>query len=153
MKTAVLVLSIFTAILFPAQTGTLKQLNFLSGVWKVENRDNYEVWQATSDKLTGSAYKIRSGNKQVTEYFTIMQSDQKIVYTAIVPTQNNGQPVNFVLNATQKDKFSFENPEHDFPTKVQYTKLNDTTLFVNISGGDGRGFSYKMFRQKREMSN
>jgi hypothetical protein len=148
MKTAVLLLSVFIAVCFPAQTSVVKQFAFLAGTWKVENRENYEVWQVEKDALSGSAYKVRNGNKQVTEYFIIKQSGPKIIYTATVPAQNDGKPVDFVLNTAEQGKFSFENPEHDFPTKVQYKKLNDTTLFIAVSGADGRGFSYKMFRQK-----
>jgi hypothetical protein len=74
--------------------------------------------------------------------------DGKIVYTAIVQGQNNGQPVDFTLNPDVTGKYSFENPEHDFPKKIQYTPMGNATVLVEVSGEGGRGFSYMMAKQQ-----
>lgn len=131
------------------QTGKIDQLQFLAGTWKVANKENYETWVVKEKgKLAGSAYVIKQNNKQVAEYLSIKVSGDKIIYTARVLNQNNAQPVEFTLNKTIKDKFSFENASHDFPKKIQYTKVNDTTVFVAVLGENDKGFSYKMIRQK-----
>lgn len=62
--------------------------------------------------------------------------------------QNNAQPIAFVLNNEVKNKISFENLTHDLPKKIQYTKLDETTLFVEVLGENDKGFSYKMMKQK-----
>lgn len=127
----------------------LNGLDFLAGIWKTENKENYESWKVINDSLLeGNAYKMKAGQKVVTEYFSIKASSGKIVYQATVPGQNNGRTINFELNKSLKNKYSFENLSHDFPKKIQYTKLNDTTIFVEVLGENDKGFSYKMMKRK-----
>jgi Domain of unknown function (DUF6265) len=121
---------------------------FLAGTWKVENREEYEAWTATdATTLSGQAYKIRQGKKTVTEHLSIKTVDGKTVYTAIVLGQNNGQPVDFVLNTEVSGKYSFENLTHDFPKKIQYTPMGDAAVLVEVLGDNGKGFSYNMAKQ------
>lgn len=127
----------------------LNSLGFLSGTWKMENKENYENWKGVNDSLLeGSAYKMKAGKKVTTEYFSIKALSGKIIYQARVPNQNNGKAVDFELNENLRDKYSFENLSHDFPKKIQYTKLNDTTIFVEVLGANDKGFSYKMMKRK-----
>lgn len=115
----------------------------------MENKENYENWKAVNDSLLeGSAYKMKAGQKVTTEYFSIKARTGKIIYQAIVPDQNNGKAVDFELNENLKNKYSFENLSHDFPKKIQYTRLNDTTIFVEVLGANDKGFSYKMMKCK-----
>jgi hypothetical protein len=128
---------------------TIKDLHFLNGTWKVENKQNYETWKISNDNsLEGNSYKIKDGNKRIDEYLAIKMVDGKMIYTARVLNQNNGQPVDFTMNTSVTDKFSFENMGHDFPKKIQYTKLNDSTLFIAVLGENDKGFSYRVVKQK-----
>jgi hypothetical protein len=143
-------IGLFAFILFfnTTQGTKINDLHFLAGTWKVENKESYEVWKINKDQsLEGNSYKIKAGNKQIEEYFLLKSADGKIIYTAKVLNQNNGQSIDFAMNVSVKDKFSFENLSHDFPKKLQYTKLNDTTLFIAVLGDNDKGFSYKMFKQ------
>jgi K+/H+ antiporter YhaU regulatory subunit KhtT len=146
-----MVKQMYILVLFIAtfQTSQIDDLQFLAGTWKVANKENYETWVLKEKgQLEGSSYKIRNNNKQVDEYLSIKNTGEKIIYTARVLNQNNAQPVEFTLNKMVKGRLSFENMAHDFPQKIQYTKLNDTTVFVAVLGDNGKGFSYKMTRQK-----
>lgn len=128
---------------------SLKDLTFLEGTWKMENKENYETWKVINDsEFEGSSYKIRAEKKTITEYLSIKEVEGKIIYTAKVLNQNNAQPIAFVLNNEVKNKISFENLTHDFPKKIQYTKLDATTLFVEVLGENDKGFSYKMMKQQ-----
>jgi K+/H+ antiporter YhaU regulatory subunit KhtT len=146
-----MVKQMYILLLFIAtfQTSQIDDLQFLAGTWKVANKENYETWVLKEKgQLEGSSYKIRNNNKQVDEYLSIKNTGEKIIYTARVLNQNNAQTVEFTLNKMVKGRLSFENMAHDFPQKIQYTKLNDTTVFVAVLGDNGKGFSYKMTRQK-----
>ncbi len=148
MKSLSALFAIFLLFNMPQNTG-INDLNFLAGKWKVENKENYETWAVKgNDGLEGKSYKIRNGNTQIDEYLTIKITGEKVIYTAKVMNQNNAQPIEFVLNKTIKDKFSFENAAHDFPKKIQYTKRNDSTLFVAVLGDNDKGFSYNLIKQK-----
>lgn len=148
MKTLI-ILGILVAFSSFIAQDQLNGLGFLSGTWKMENKENYENWKAVNDSLLeGSAYKMKAGQKVTTECFSIKARPGKIIYQAIVPDQNNGKAVDFELNENLKNKYSFENLSHDFPKKIQYTKLNDTTIFVEVLGANDKGFSYKMMKCK-----
>ena len=147
MKTILSLLTLFTIFSFTSKEETPK-LNFLHGTWKMEAKENYETWEMVNDhELKGSSYRIKGDKKITTENLSIKISGDKATYTAIVLDQNNGQPVDFVLNKAIKDKFSFENLTHDFPKKIQYTVVDDKTLFVEVLGDNDQGFSYKMMKQ------
>ncbi len=128
---------------------SLKNLHFLEGKWKIENKENYESWKINADcSLEGKVFRIRAEKEITTETLLIKIVDKNVTYHAKVIGQNNEQTVEFVLNTTTKDKFSFENLTHDFPKKIQYTKLDEDTLFVEVLGENDKGFSYKMMKQK-----
>ncbi|WP_349254626.1 hypothetical protein [Glaciecola petra] len=75
-------------------------------------------------------------------------ADNKVVYTATVLNQNDGRGIPFVLNTAEKETFSFENLQHDFPSKIQYKVLSNTGLRVSVLGKDGTGFSFKMIKKQ-----
>ena len=54
--------------------------------------------------------------------------------------------ISFKLSKTG-DTYTFENPKHDFPKKITYQKISETELFVEVSDGKQKGFSYKMTKQ------
>lgn len=124
-----------------------KSLDFLIGTWKVENKESFEVWEKDSGgELTGSMYKIKDGQKIVTETLRIKTVDGKVRYLAALPDQNEGRPVSFTLTGSADGEYTFENPEHDFPKKIVYKRLSANELFVRVSGDNGKGFSLTLRR-------
>lgn len=123
---------------------------FLEGTWKMENKDLYEHWDKLNNQsLKGFSYSLSNGQMGVMEYLDITQNDNQIIYTASVINQNQGRGIGFKM--TRADSvFVFENPGHDFPKKIVYQTLNETELFVEVSDGDKKGFSYKMKKQLKE---
>ncbi|MFO7670115.1 MAG: hypothetical protein R6W31_10690 [Bacteroidales bacterium] len=82
----------------------------------------------------------------IIEYLDITRNDDEIVYTATVPEQNQGNGIHFIQ--TRSDgTFTFENPDHDFPQKIDYQMLTDTELMVKVSGGNQEGFAYVLNKQ------
>ncbi len=61
--------------------------------------------------------------------------------------QNDGKGIPFTLKSLEKNLFSFENPQHDFPKKIQYKILNSNELYVSVLGEKDKGFSYKLMKQ------
>jgi hypothetical protein len=55
-------------------------------------------------------------------------------YVVNVKDQNNDKPVSFKLTSISLDKLVFENPEHDFPTKITYQKIREDSILAIISG-------------------
>lgn len=147
MKALISLLTIF--LLFRNTTNDdLNQAHFLEGAWKTENKETYEVWKKNDDgTMEGYSYKIKAGEKVVSEYLSIKMVDGNLTYQARVPDQNNGQIIPFVLNKTIKDQLSFENLSHDFPKKVQYKSIDVQTILVSVLGDGEKGFKYKIIKQ------
>jgi uncharacterized protein YciI len=121
--------------------------DFLQGTWKMENKEVYEQWDRLNENsLKGFSYSLKNGQMTVSEYLDIYQVKTNIIYTATVLNQNQGKGISFKLTQTG-DTYTFENPKHDFPKKITYQKISETELFVEVSDGKQKGFSYKMTRQ------
>jgi hypothetical protein len=68
------------------------------------------------------------------EYLRIVERDRGLVYIA----QPNGRPpTEFVLTAMTADSATFENPAHDFPKMIRYTRRPDGSLEARVSGAGG----------------
>jgi hypothetical protein len=146
MKTLILIpiltLTIFISCIAQHSVGVLE------GVWKIEGKERYEAWEkAENGDLIGESYKLREGSKMVSETLLIKMIEDITVYEATVPDQNDGRSIQFTLNPVVKDALSFENPEHDFPSKIIYQIVDRNRLFVQVQTADGKGFSFYMDRQ------
>lgn len=145
--------SIFTVFIFSicfiscSHQHQLMNLDFLVGTWQVEGKATFEEWKKEKDQLVGLSYKLMDGHKKISETLLIKAVAHQTIYEATVINQNDGKSIAFTLNRELKDKFSFENPTHDFPKKIQYQQLSDTAIFVNVLGANDEGFSFKMIKQ------
>lgn len=137
-------------ILFIAKI-TFAQSNlpdFLQGTWKIENEETCEHWDKLNESsMKGFSYRLNNGQMVISEYLEISKTNNEIIYTATVLNQNQGKGVSFKQTKTDST-FTFDNPNHDFPKKIVYQKLNDTEIFVQVSDGKQNGFSYKMLKQE-----
>ncbi len=142
---------IFLVLLFILSCQNNKRfarLQFLVGTWQVEGKSTFEQWERSGKKkLVGQSYKMTEHKKQVLETLLIEMEDDVIVYKANVPEQNMGQTIPFKFNTTEEKILSFENPDHDFPKKIQYKKIDDSRLWVNVLGENDQGFSYYLIRK------
>lgn len=125
--------------------------DFLQGTWKMEGKEIFELWDVLNDNtLKGFSYKMNKGQMVISEYLDISRVNNEIVYTATVLNQNQGKGISFTLTKTDSS-FNFENPNHDFPKRIMYQKLNDTEIFVQVSDGKQKGFAYKMQKQVQKI--
>lgn len=121
--------------------------NFLLGTWKIENKEVYEHWDKPNENtLKGFSYNFKDGQMLISEYLDIRKVGKKVLYSATVLKQNSGKPVDFTLTKVDST-YIFENPNHDFPKKIVYKQLTDNEVYVQVSDGKQKGFSYKMHKQ------
>jgi hypothetical protein len=120
----------------------------LQGTWKVDGRETFEKWECSDSVFRGKGYKLRNGAEVVTEQLEIKLIDGAIYYLATVANQNDGAAVRFKLTVSGPDVLTFENPEHDFPKKIIYRKVNDDEIAVQVLGSGDKGFSQRFLRQK-----
>lgn len=115
----------------------LDRLDWLSGTWVSEQdgRWSEELWTAPRGGLMLGLN--RAGKDGAARGFDFMRiqagSDGVLTYWA----SPNGKPaVPFRLSASTDDSVTFENPEHDFPTRIVYRREGDR-LVATISGPGG----------------
>lgn len=120
--------------------------SFLEGTWQVEGQEKFETWNALNPgNLKGIGYDLNSGVPKIAEYLDLSTNGKTTFYTATVVGQNDGRGVAFSM--TRNDSLLvFENPMHDFPKRIEYRKLNDNHLFVTVSDGAQKGFSFPLKR-------
>lgn len=125
---------------------------FLRGTWKMENQEVYEHWDKLNDRtMKGFTYKMADDLMVITEYLDLSRTGNEITYTATVLNQNQGKGITF-YHTPSDSSFVFENPEHDFPKRIEYRKISDKEIFVTVSGSGDRGFSYTMNRVLQDVA-
>jgi hypothetical protein len=138
-------------LLIACSDNEISRVDFMVGTWKMEGKEQYEVWESTNNKeLNGYSYKLNDNQKIITETLSIKIIENNFIYEATVPDQNEGKAIPFTLNNEIKEYLSFENIKHDFPKKIQYKRLNDDEIEVTVLGDEGKGFSYKQLKQKQK---
>lgn len=143
-KELVLTIFILTGIGISGYSQTM--IEQLEGKWKREDKPLFETWVQHGETLVGHVYTINNGIELLQETLIIEKFDGKWRYVAQVPNQNKGAAIPFELNESITDKLSFENPEHDFPTKIQYQILEPNKIRVDVLGPDDKGFGFYMTR-------
>lgn len=117
----------------------IKRLAWLSGSWGTEHDGRWteEHW---TDPRGGLMLGVnRSGNGAAARGFEYLRieadGDGSVTYWAAP----GGQPaVPFKLTDQTGQSATFENPDHDFPTRLRYRREGDI-LEASISGPDGAG--------------
>ena len=127
---------------------TLGQLTWLAGEWSgTMGRSSIEErWTPAGGGAMLAVSRTIAGERLVAfEFLRIVERDGGLVYIA----QPNGRPpTEFVLTAIDANAATFENPSHDFPKMIRYTRREDGGLEARVSGSNGeRAQSFVFTRQ------
>lgn len=136
----------------PAEAGLELQLKLLEGRWMEMDQGNYaETWASHpgDTMLTGAGFSVKSGVFTRTEKLSIIKNDTSIFYQATVEGQNQGATIPFKRVKKDNDKLVFENPAHDFPQRIEYYFLTDSTLEITV-GSIADTSNYFRLRMKKE---
>lgn len=123
----------------------------LMGDWTDEQTEPgavvHERWRRTDDAFYSGIGFVMAGLDTVfIEHLNISaDSAGKVVYRVRVPSQNAGEEIDFVLTECRGDSMVFENPAHDFPTRIAYTLEADGTWIARVSG-PGKDGSPRMLK-------
>lgn len=126
-------------------------LKIFEGKWVLADEDVnlFEEWIKNSDSsFSGESYFCRDGEKIISEKLYLLKLNDYIVYIA-QPGKNN--PTLFTLTESDSQLFIFENNEHDFPKRITYHFINDSTLNASIEGeyeGEKRSKNFSFKRKK-----
>lgn len=128
----------------------LKQAEWLIGTWENQSQRGtiYEKWSKISDlEFSGKSFALAENDTIVFETLQLIEKQDGIFYIPTVKNQNDGQPVSFSLKKISETELFFENPEHDFPQYISYTRVLPDSLIAEISGmrgGQERKITFRM---------
>jgi hypothetical protein len=121
----------------PTQTRQLEKAEWLVGEW--ENKSPFgnlsESWQKQNDSLfNGQSFFIKGKDTIHSEAIVLSELKGVVTYSPQVKGQNDDKPVDFKMTSATDKQLVFENPTHDFPQKITYTKITNDSLVAEISG-------------------
>ena len=115
--------------------GPLEPLRFLAGCWRGaagKDRVIEEHYTGPSANLIlGMTRYTRNGVATGFEFSTIAWKDSAVVLT---PRPEGQEPVPFPLARMDATSAVWENPAHDFPTRIAYRLVPGDTLVARIEG-------------------
>lgn len=129
-------LTLLGALLFAAslaQAQSIDTLAWLSGSWlqTTENSQTEELWTAPRGQMMAGANTSLRGTRASYEFLRIVERDGRLLL--LVSPEGRQPPTEFMLKESGASRVVFENPTHDFPTRVVYSREGDT-LTARIEG-------------------
>jgi hypothetical protein len=115
----------------------LKKAGWLLGKWG--NNANgvamTENWVQVNDSVfSGESYVVVNKDTVFAETVKLDEASGKMAYTVSVPGQNKELPVRFEMTSIDDKQMVFENPAHDYPNRITYSKITNDSLVAEISG-------------------
>lgn len=120
-----------------AEKNKIKTADWLIGNWENTSPDGVltENWQKLNDStFSAASYFIKEKDTVHLESIILAQLGETLIYKATVKGQNDGKTVEFPSTISNDKQLVFENPKHDYPQKITYTKGANNTLTAEISG-------------------
>jgi len=130
-----------------AQDSPARSFEWLGGHWCAGKGDQLieELWlPAEGDIALGLGRTVKAGKTRNFEFMRIESREGAIVFVSVLEGQ---PPTVFRLTASGTNWARFENPQHDFPKRIEYRRTG-STLHAEIAGpgADGTekviGFAY-----------
>ena len=111
--------------------------DWLLGSWKRVSKDTtsttFEIWSKEGETFKGHGFVMQQNDTVWQEHMVLHQSKEQWILS--VETPGNDDRVDFKMTDFVTNGFTVENPEHDYPQIISYSK-GGGFLTARISGGD-----------------
>lgn len=110
------------------------RLGWLAGCWenRAGNRVTLEMWSPPSGGLmVGASRTVAGGVARGFEHLRLHAAGDTLVYVAIPSGQRETA---FRSSEVSDSGFTVENPAHDFPTRIRYTRLPADSVEARVEG-------------------
>ena len=129
----------------PAPT-KLEALGFLTGSWA--GRSSAGVWEAhytrpVGGELLGMSKEFDENGCRAFEFERFTERDGTLV---VIPYPGGTQSVPFTITKLEARRAVFENPEHDFPQRLDYRLDDDETLVIDVTSPGSKPDARRGFR-------
>lgn len=116
---------------------TIDSLSWLAGKWSgpMWGGQFTATYTAPAGGKLLSFSELAKGGKTVFYEFEVFDATEKgLVFT---PYPGGQKKETFKLTASEASKAVFENPDKDFPTRIEYHRAEKDRLVITLSGGGG----------------
>ena len=125
---------------------SLDTISWLTGQWVSvsEKSVTSESWQPLSDSSwegSGETRDKTSGELRSAESLRLVAMSGEVFFIAKV--DHKQYPVAFTLTECGTSGAVFENPDHDFPKKIEYLLQSSGDIHVQVSDGAEKGFEIR----------
>jgi hypothetical protein len=132
----------------------LAKAEWFIGEWgnKSAEGELTERWKKVNDSVYfGESYFVAGGKDTVfSEHVNLEDKNGKLSFIVTVPGQNEELPVTFEMTSSTNNQIVFENPKHDYPSKIVYNKVGNDSLVAEIFGlKKGKAASEKFLMAKK----
>ncbi len=134
---------------------SMQKAEWLLGEWQNNLPQGLltETWTRENDStFSARSYFVKTaGDTLHLEAITLAENASGVTYTPTVQGQNGNKPVTFRMTASDAASMTFENPQHDYPSKIVYRKISADSIVAEISGnqqGKPSSERYPMGRRK-----
>ena len=130
----------------------LEKANWFLGRWENESAEGLlsESWKKENDStFYGETYFVVENDTVFAEKIQLEERNGKLNYVVSVRNQNDEKPVSFELNKNSNKQLIFENPSHDYPTKITYNHVGADSLVAEISGMKDGKLEKELFKMKK----
>jgi uncharacterized protein DUF6265 len=136
----------------PAVRSLVSDLGFMAGCWRGLTRSGTTIEEyytpPSSNLIVGATRYVRDGRVVDFEFTRIDQTDSGAVIT---PHPKGVRSVSFAPKVVERNRAVWENPTHDFPQRILYTRVADDTLVARIEGrtpSGERALEWRMVRAR-----
>ena len=123
----------------PKVPATIAQASWIGATWVGQGKTTTveERWTPPSGgSMLAISRTMREGIMSAFEFLCIVERGGTLIYSAM---PNGRTPAtHFTLTSITDDAITFENPAHDYPKMVKYSKLPDGSLQTMIAGEGGQ---------------
>ena len=115
----------------------LKKANWFLGNWENISKEATfkEFWNKKNDSSYFSeSIVIIEKDTVFYEQMDLFQKKDSLIMKISVKDQNKEKPISFYMTKSSENELTFENPKHDFPTKIVYTKITNDSMVGAIYG-------------------
>lgn len=124
---------------------------WLAGKWEGKNGKvtMIELWQWNKSRFEGSRFEIEGSDTLFSERIFIESFGNSDAYVAVM---SSGRVTSFQSSKVDSVTWRFENPDHNFPSVIQYSAEADTALTISLFARGETAFrgehSYQLKRVK-----
>ncbi len=129
----------------------LMDAEWILGNWedKDDKGSTVENWtKKTDSSFVGESIVMEGKDVVFREDIQLIQRKDSLFYMVTIAEENDGKPVSFYATKATASQLVFENPKHDFPKKIAYSKINNDSIVASIYGSVGSGESFPLKRKK-----